>query len=184
MSFVDLVHLRKSDLKGNYITYHRRKSGSLVTVKVLPPARALLGLFLSRDKDSPYLLSILGEDTLYRSLLRRFNRHLNTLGDMLGLEESLTSYVARHTWATSAYHIGVPTAVIGQAMGHRTENVTSTYLASFNTETVDDANRMVWESMFGNKTKNTKNVSLLGRERHDSVANVKRTFRKRNPPAF
>jgi integrase len=190
MSFVDLAHLRKSDLKNGYITYRRRKSGAPVSVKVWPPARALLERYLNRDKDSPYLLSILEDGAQYRTLLRRFNRHLNALGELLGLGESLTSYVARHSWATAAYRIGVPTALIGEAMGHKTEEVTRVYLASFDTETMDYAGRMVWESLFKDETadKETKkhhrkgkqdwirDVSLLAGERHDSDANVKRSF--------
>jgi integrase len=196
MSFIDLVSLRKSDWNGDYITYHRRKTGGLITVKVWPPARELLNRYLNTDETSPNLLSILntdGEDAVrqYRTALRRLNRHLKSLAGLVGIEENLTTYVARHSWATAAYHIGVPTAIISEAMGHKTEEVTRVYLTSFNTETLDYANKMIWETLFENKQtdKNAKkqnnkkredlikDVSFLGRERHRSIVKVKRTSR-------
>lgn len=156
ISFVDLAYLRKADLRGDIITYHRRKTGSRISVQILEPAQKLLGRFLNTDRKSPYLLSILTKvgdsaHTQYRSTLRRYNRHLKALAELLGIAENLTSYVARHSWATAAYHIGVPTTIIGAAMGHRTEEVTRTYLASFDTETLTYANRMVMEDLFGEK---------------------------------
>jgi len=161
ISFVDLAYLRKADLKGNFITYHRRKTGSRISVEVLEPAQEILEHYLNTDKESPYLLTILTETgekvhTQYKSTLRKLNRHLKTLAEILEMEETLTSYVARHSWATAAYHIGVPTTIIGAAMGHKTEEVTRIYLASFDTETLTYANRMVMEELFGEKTLNKK----------------------------
>lgn len=194
MSFIDLAHLRKADFKDGYITYRRRKTGSLVNVEVLPPAIEILNHYHSTDKQSPYLLSLIRNNTedattQYRSLLRKFNRHLKTLAEILEIKENLTSYVARHSWATAAYHIGVPTTIISEAMGHKTEEVTRIYLAAFNTETLAYANRLIWEALIEGKTTNRwgekmkektkkqwkKNVSLLGRERHESAAKLKRT---------
>ena len=180
MSFVDLAHLRKSDLKGDYITYRRRKTDGLISVRIWEPARELLDRYLSTDKHSPYLLSILDSSAQYRSVLRRFNRHLKSLAELLGIREPLTSYVARHSWATAAYHAGTPVALISEAMGHKTEEVTRIYLDSFDTETMDNVNRIAWESLLRNRTtgkkagkRNSKDpwrrirdVSFLGRERH------------------
>ena len=195
MSFIDLAHLRKADFKDGYITYRRRKTGSPVNIEVLPPAIEILNRYHSTDNQSPYLLALIQEDgenkaTPYRSLLRKYNRHLKALAEILEIKENLTSYVARHSWATAAYHIGVPTTIISEAMGHKTEEVTRVYLAAFSTETLAYANKMIWEALFEGKTTNkftkklkenngngwTKNVSLLGRERHESDAKLKRTM--------
>lgn len=171
MAFVDLAHLRKSDLKGNVLVYRRRKTGGLVAVPILPPARKLLNRYRSRDKSSPYLLSILtcvgGEvTTRYSSVLRTYNRRLKKLSEVLRLSENLTSYVSRHSWATAAYHIGVPTTLISEAMGHRTEEITRVYLASFDVEMLAYANRRVMTSLFKLRTKEDKNVRLLRGDGH------------------
>ena len=58
--------------------------------------------------------------------------------------EELSTYWARHTWATLAYNIGIPVDIIGQALGHsdRSHSVTFTYIDTDVTK-VDEANRRV-----------------------------------------
>ena len=41
------------------------------------------------------------------------------------------TYVARHTWATLAFHSGQPVGIISQALGHSSLRVTETYLKPF-----------------------------------------------------
>jgi integrase len=79
----------------------------------------------------------------YQSALRSFNNHLRALSQLLGLRENLTSYVARHSWATAAYREGVPVSVISECLGHSSEKVTYNYLASFANRTLRRANRKV-----------------------------------------
>ena len=59
LPFVDLAYLRKSDLRGNVITYRRRKTGRSLSVTLTPEAMLLLEKHISRDLSSPYLFSIL-----------------------------------------------------------------------------------------------------------------------------
>ena len=198
ISFIDLAHLRKTDLKKGYITYHRRKTGGLIEVEVLLPARKLLDQYISKNQNSPYLLELLTGTAKepkkeYKTLLRRYNRHLKIIAGISGIEENLTSYVARHSWATAAYHIGVPTTMISEAMGHKTEEVTRIYLAAFKTETLAHANKMVLEAVFEGKTTEKQgreikekrqkrwqeNVSFLARKGHESDAKLKRTMQIR-----
>jgi integrase len=55
----------------------------------------------------------------------------------------LTSYWARHTWATIAYNIGVSKDIISQALGHSNGvQVTDIYI-QYDLEKVDEANRKV-----------------------------------------
>ena len=56
----------------------------------------------------------------------------------------LSTYWARHTWATLAYEIGIPIDTIGQALGHsdRAHTITFVYIRLDNKK-VDDANRKV-----------------------------------------
>ena len=56
---------------------------------------------------------------------------------------SLSSYVARHSYATNAKKLGVPTAVISEALGHTSEKTTQVYLDSFENEVVDRYHDMV-----------------------------------------
>ena len=61
-------------------------------------------------------------------------------GEMLDLPVPLTMYCARHSWATAARTSGIPISVISEGLGHDSEATTQIYLASLDTEAVDNAN--------------------------------------------
>lgn len=150
LPFVDLAYLRKSDLQGNVITYRRRKTGRQLSVTLTPETAGLLRLYMNRDESSPYLFSILtsneGTEEAYREYqlaLRNFNRRLEVLGRTLGLGAQLSSYTARHTWATVAYHCEIHPGIISEAMGHSSITVTETYLKPFRSKKIDEANKKV-----------------------------------------
>ena len=69
------------------------------------------------------------------------------IGQQLGLPIPLTTYCARHSWATIARDKNVPLAVISEALGHDNEQTTRIYLDSIRTSVVDDANRMIIEGL-------------------------------------
>jgi len=146
--FVDLIRLRKTDLKRNMLHYHRSKTGTQLSVQIEPCARELLVKYASQDRNNPFLLSIVTKEgtegyAQYQSALRKYNSHLGKLSKLLGLKVRLTSYVARHSWATAAYHRGIAVSVICESLGHSSEKVTYTYLASFGNKTLSSANRKV-----------------------------------------
>ncbi len=150
LPFVDLAYLRKSDLRDNVITYRRRKTGRPLSVTLTPEAMILLKRYMSRDTDSPYLFPLLksGEGTKeayheYQLALRSFNQQLMLLGEMLGLNDRLSSYAARHTWATTAYYCEIHPGIISEAMGHSSITVTETYLKPFRSKKIDEANNQI-----------------------------------------
>lgn len=150
LPFVDLAYLRKSDLKGNVLTYRRRKTGRCLTVTLTPEAMILLDRYRDRDSSSPYLFPLLhsAEGTAeayreYQLALRTFNHRLTVLAGLLGLTDNLSSYTARHTWATLAYYCEVHPGIISEAMGHSSLTVTETYLKPFRNKRIDEANRKV-----------------------------------------
>lgn len=150
LPFVDLAYLRKSDLHGNVITYRRRKTGRALSVTLTPEAMMLLQKYMNRDRMSPYLFPILrsreGSKEAYREYqlaLRNFNYRLELLGKILGLQNRLSSYTARHTWATTAYYCEIHPGIISEAMGHSSITITETYLKPFRSKKIDDANRQV-----------------------------------------
>lgn len=150
MPFVDLAYLRKSDLRDNVITYRRRKTGRPLSVTLTPEAMALVKKYMNRDSSSPYLFPLLrsreGTKEAYREYqlaLRSFNQQLMLLGELLGLGDKLSSYTARHTWATTAYYCEIHPGIISEAMGHSSITVTETYLKPFRNKKIDEANKQV-----------------------------------------
>ncbi|KAB6085300.1 tyrosine-type recombinase/integrase [Bacteroides xylanisolvens] len=53
------------------------------------------------------------------------------------------TYMARHTWATTAYYCEIHPGIISEAMGHSSITVTETYLKPFRNKKIDEANRQV-----------------------------------------
>jgi site-specific recombinase xerD len=51
----------------------------------------------------------------------------------------LTTYVARHSFATVLKRSGVNVAIISEALGHTSLSTTQFYLDSFDNEQIDDA---------------------------------------------
>ena len=152
--FVDLAYLKKHDMDGNTITYRRRKTGRLLTVTLVPEAMKLIKRYMNTDPASPYLFSLItsGEGTEaaykeYQLALRNFNYQLMILKQVLGLTSELSSYTARHTWATMAYYCEIHPGVISEAMGHSSITVTETYLKPFKNKKIDEANVTVISSL-------------------------------------
>ena len=73
----------------------------------------------------------------------RYNADLKIIGNYLRHPVTLTSYVARHTWATEALRQNTPIAVISQALGHTSEQSTRFYLDSLDQSIMKRANRKI-----------------------------------------
>lgn len=78
-----------------------------------------------------------------RNGLRLLNKGLKDLSHSLELNENLTTYVSRHSWATLAKRNNVPLSVISESLGHQSEGITQVHLDSFEKEVVDDYNDVV-----------------------------------------
>lgn len=150
MSFIDMAYLKKSNLKNGYITYHRRKTGQQLTIEWTSEMQLILDKYPENKSD--YLLPIIkttgiNERYAYRNVGYNINRSLKQISNMLGLNFRLTTYVARHSWASAAKAIGIPLSVISEGMGHNSETTTQIYLASLDTSVVDHANALILRSL-------------------------------------
>ena len=153
INFVDLAKLRwrnlTTDNEGNQrLTYIRQKTGGKFSVRLLPPAVAIIDQYRPFTDNGPtdYIFPILNEKkhktpeqihNRTHKVSAMVNADLKTVGQRAGIDTPLTTYVARHSFATALRQKGTATAVISQAMGHKTEAVTAVYLDSFASETVD-----------------------------------------------
>lgn len=160
--FIDLAHLRKRDMQDGRITYSRHKTDKPITVRIPREALALIAKYADRHSASPYLFPILDAGIRdgwlsyrnYQDALRHFNRKLEQVMSRLLPGVRVSSYMARHTWATLAFHSGQPVGIISQALGHSSLRVTETYLKPFGNELVDKANRQLIASVRKCKWKN------------------------------
>lgn len=146
MSFVDMVFLKHSDIVGGSIYYVRKKTKQNIQVAITPPLQKLIDKYRS---DSAYVLPYIDQacsDTLYhqyRKSLSTINFFLKQIGDLLGLDTPLTTYVARHSWANVAKAQGAPIATISEGLGHTTERTTQIYLRAFDKSVIDEINAQI-----------------------------------------
>ena len=151
--FVDIAYLRKCDLLDNVLMYRRRKTGSWLTVRVEPRAMSLIEQLKTPDESSPYLFPFInGTDAdayrQYQSALRNFNARLKRLGALAGVKGSLSSYCARHSWATIANYHNYQQELICNAMGHSSVKVTETYFKQHTDERIGQMNKEIISHIF------------------------------------
>lgn len=144
MSFIDIAKLKYSNINSNILTYYRSKTGQLIRVKLEECAVDIIAKYSGRS-GGDYLFPILlkgGVPHKYATELKNHNNHLNKISRVLNLNVRLTSYVARHSWASIAKRGGIPVSTISECMGHSSEKTTSIYLASLEQNVIDEANRL------------------------------------------
>jgi len=169
LTFVDLAFMRKSNVSDGMITYVRRKTKQRIEVQVEPMMQTIIDRYPST---TDYLFPILTKTgnynqvyQQYRYAITRYNACLAQLGKMLG-HPKLTSYVSRHSWATTAYRQNIPLPVISQSMGHNSEKTTQIYLKSLEASVIHQTNRELLKHVFrkkepkSNKKKFQKTISL------------------------
>ena len=146
MSFIDMAFLKKSDLKNGYVTYRRRKTSQQLIIEWTKEMQIILDKY--PENATEYLLPIIknpgtNERCTYRNMGYNINHNLKKIAKMVGVQISLTLYVARHSWASAAKAKGIPLSVISEGMGHDSEATTQIYLASLDTSVVDRANSII-----------------------------------------
>ena len=131
------------------LTYIRQKTGGRFSIRLMPQTLAILERYRPGEiRLSGYIFPILNT-ALHTTATQRQNRcgkvmgqvnvDLKTVGASVGIETPLTTYVARHSFATALKRSGVATGIISEAMGHSDERTTQIYLSEFETDLVDAA---------------------------------------------
>jgi integrase len=151
MSFVDMAYLKKADLDNGILSYRRKKTGQQLFIRWEECMQEIVDKYPSMSA-SPYLLPIIrkpGDNPRrqYRNAILSVNKNLKSLSKMMGLSTVLTTYVARHSWASIAKSKNIPLSVISEGMGHDSEMTTQIYLASLDTAIVDRANSLILKGL-------------------------------------
>lgn len=145
ISFIDMAYLRRSDLDGETLRYKRKKTGQSISIRWEPCMQEIVD---RHPGEGGWLLPIFSPDggdlrRQYQAAIVRENHHLGIISRQLGLPVVLTTYVARHSWASIAYSQDIPVSVISEAMGHDSEKTTRIYLSSIGNTKIDKANRQI-----------------------------------------
>lgn len=137
INFVDIASLTKDNIINNQLVYTRKKTNKLIKLPIHPTVYELFEKY--HNPENPYLFPILfayhkteqQKANRIHKIIGKTNKDLKEIGESLKLHITLTTYVARHSFATVLKRSGVKTSVISESLGHSSEKVTQYYLDSF-----------------------------------------------------
>ena len=158
---VDLLLAKKSQVQKGRLEYIRAKTGKSYSIKIEPEAQEIINRYKGKGD---YLLNAMDHCKHYQNFARQINEHLKLIGekrveyihetdDLFDIPirkvtiepiiKGITTYYARHTWATIAHEIGIQSDTISQALGHSFGNKTTLIYIKLDQAVVDEANRKV-----------------------------------------
>lgn len=149
INFADMLHLKPNQYREGRIEFNRAKTAKLYSMKVEPEAAKLIEKYAGEG----HVLRIMDGRKEHLQFIRQTNNALRKIGvcerSGLGGKKThhpicaeLSTYWARHTWATIAAELDIPKETIAAALGHGGNTVTDIYI-NFNTKKIDEANRRV-----------------------------------------
>ena len=149
VSFIDLAFLKVENLVDGRVQYKRRKTGKFYDVKISANAQEILDHYLEDKQSHDYIFPIIKRTSLFDQFrdiqwaLKRYNTRLKEIAQLAGIEENLTSYVSRHTFASIANNMEIPVTAISQMLGHTNLSTTQVYLASLRRDVIDEYGKRV-----------------------------------------
>jgi integrase len=151
INFKDLLTVKSTQVVNNRLIYHRSKTGKLISIKIEEEAMEII----QKYKGESLLLNALEivspekgkKRPLFMKIMDRTNQQLKIIARKSGVNIPLSTYYARHTWATIAAQQGVSRDVIGLALGHQSGSITDVYI-EWDPQLIDQANRKVIDFIF------------------------------------
>ena len=147
INFIDMAMLERSNIVDGQLTYYRKKTKKQIIIPLQDKAVEIIHKY--NNERSPYLFPILSPfhktevqiaNRLHK-VLAKVNKYLKDIGDKLKLPLPLTTYVARHSYATVLKRAGVSTAIISESLGHKSIKTTQIYLKGFELKERTEVNR-------------------------------------------
>jgi len=147
----DLLYFKATDIKNGHLRYRRAKMKGKQTIdlliKIAPEAQAII----DRYQGEKYLLDLLDPDDSYEAYklaLKQINKRLRMAGTNAEVETRLSFGMARNTWATLAFKVGVTKSDIDFALAHNLTSMTDEYINYDQLyERIDKANEMVLQAI-------------------------------------
>jgi integrase/recombinase XerD len=155
MNFIDFCYLKKKNISGDRVKYKRSKTKIEFDIKLTEESNRILNYYIKNKNAGELIFPVMDdlkdeEDTFYlrkkyQERLKTHNKYLKKIAKEAGTDIKLTTYVARHSFATIGLHKGLSKSLIGDMLGHADYNVTETYFAEFDQEALDNAAETVFK---------------------------------------
>lgn len=142
----DIARLQYRNIDNSKITFIRAKTERTtkqdqkpVLVVLLPEIKAIIDRWGEKPtKPETYVFGILEKDDTperelakVRQATKTINKYMKRIGEELEFNLTLTTYTARHSFATVLKRSGAPTEFISESLGHKDLRTTENYLDSF-----------------------------------------------------
>jgi integrase len=148
LNFTDLASLKWENIKDGELNYFRAKTKEEFRFQLHPQAIVILDYYqsLEGNSDAGYIFPILykrhhSEQSIRDrklKVIKRVNKDLKELAGLAGVEKNITTYVARHSYATVLRRNRVSKEIIGQSLGHDNTKTTDIYLDDIGDPVMDD----------------------------------------------
>jgi integrase len=146
INFTDIANLTKDNIVNGRLRYVRQKTGKLIRIGI--PFEAMKIIQKYEVESIGYIFPILNskkhktplqKQNRIHKMRTKINNNLKIIGKRLGLDINVTTYVARHSFASVLKKSGVNIAIISEALGHSNLETTQIYLDNFDNEQMDEA---------------------------------------------
>jgi integrase len=149
MNMKDILNLRFKNLQGDSIHYERQKTASTnqspkpIIVTLIPEALEIIDRWKNKNSHQDtfvfevYKSEMNAEEKqqVKHQFIKTVNKYMKRIGADIGYDKPLTTYAARHSYATILKRSGAPLGFISEALGHNSLQTTEAYLDSFEDET-------------------------------------------------
>lgn len=156
MNFSDIAHLKYSNIKKDRLEYHRKKTGKFYNLELYDKPKAIIDIYRKNNfifnpekTDDNYIFPIIKREDpeliradIYNGL-KLLNKYIRRIADELEINAHLTSYVARHSWASIGKALNIPLSVISDGLGHEDLSTTQVYLDELDKSTIDQASKII-----------------------------------------
>lgn len=144
INFTDLLILRQNNLRPGQIVFVRQKITTStnrkfqeICINLIPPATEIIKRYqnTSHEKNA-FIFPFLSEKTnsykikrFVNQFTQNVNKNLRRIAKEIDINQKITSYYARHTFATVMANSGAPIHFISECLGHSNILTTQTYLS-------------------------------------------------------
>lgn len=148
ISLVDMANLTPQNIIEGRLIYQRQKTHGSINLQLSDRALKIISKYSDYQKKAYYFFPILHckrhitpmqKHNRVRKYCLHINQELKLLAKELNITANVTTYVARHSFATILKKSGVNIGIISQALGHQDIKTTQIYLSKFDNEQVDEA---------------------------------------------
>jgi site-specific recombinase XerD len=157
----DFCRLRYKNIEGDFLVIKRAKTETTrrvaedIRIPLNDDTKATIKKYGNKKiNNEAYIFPVLPpnveavqEHNLIQLLVRLMNDHLKLIAAELKIMANVTSYVARHSYASVLKRSGASIEYISETLGHSNTNTTKNYLASFE----DDKKKEVAKALFAFK---------------------------------